>query len=165
MLKIIESFVWGIIVAFTALILENFIEILFEIFFPQINFNFQYTDPSHSFTLIIISILTVAIIEESLKFIILKKRIFNDLTNHFVLTGALLGFGFATFEVLLASQKSEFFTDISINFILATITLHVILGIFSALGLAKFSKYYIMILAFVIILHTSFNLIVLSLIN
>lgn len=148
-MKYIESFFWGMIVALSALFLEVFLQVILNDVFKFSFFSIHYEELS--FSSVLISILIIAVVEESLKLVIFWKRILLFVKSYYevVFLGFLLGFGFFSFEIILAFYNQSLFL---LNFwqILVVFLIHTVLGILALVGLAKFSKNYIIIVLFLI---------------
>lgn len=160
-MRYIETFFWGIIVALTSLIFEVFFSIILNDIFQLNFFSFNYQELT--LTSAIISILIIATIEESLKFIIFLKRILLFSRNHSILAvnGFLLGLGFFTFEAVSSYYKGSLFITPFWQIAVVFLT-HTFLGIFTMNSLAKFpKKYIIIVLVLNTILHSMTNLLIL----
>lgn len=104
-MRYIESFFLGVLIACTALITQVFVSIFMEIFFHHdfvLTSHAQFIDVAGFF-------LIAAVIEELLRYIVIKKRVIIYVENTFsaiALYGAFLGIGFWSIELILGLTKN-----------------------------------------------------------
>ncbi len=146
-MKYLESLFWGIIAALGALVLEFLITEVFQISFPA----------SLSFAVI------AASAEETLKYLVIAKRIKMLFEKKFLILASLLaGLGFAMAEAFLIYEKigaewQKYYPNIA-GIILIHILTAGIIGYFVATGDAKNWKMPAKALGAAFIIHLAFNL-------
>ena len=159
-MKFIETLFLGVLIACTALIAQVFVTVIAELFF-RTDVTFQYL-PTDSIQHIGFIMIIAASIEEGLRYLIIKKRTsqhINDISSIFI-HGLLLGIGFASFEMFLASLGQAISTS-DISMIISVFAIHIVLSIF-LLYFIKFKNKIITELPFLfisIIFHTLSNLV------
>ncbi len=128
-MRFIETLFLGIIIACTALIAQVFVTVIAELFF-RTNITFQYlpTDPVWHIGLVMI---IAASIEESLRYLIIKKRTSQHINNILSIFthGSLLGSGFASFEMFLTLLNHTVSVS-NMYMIISVFIIHIALSIF-----------------------------------
>lgn len=158
-MKQIESFFWGIIAALGALGIEFAVLLGYSFFTePYGNFSIQ------AYFSIPFVIISIAFIEELLKYLIISKRIeLLSLERSFVVNSFLLGIGFALTELFFI-QKYNSTGTWTIQSLAEITLLHGATGAFIGYRIAvknhgKF-RYAILTLALTTIMHGSYNLLI-----
>ena len=168
-MRYVESLIIGFLIGCTALLLQVFTSVLFEIVFG-ITLPLHYSAQSNTVT-IFFTIIVIACIEEILRFAFIYKK-FNpritQLTSRNLLgLGTLIGCGFALCEILLAVTNSQY-TNSSFVLFIWPLLIHVTVSMF--LTYASYSHHsHKIILTFAvlsaIIYHASANIMIFMLLN
>lgn len=122
-----ESFLLGVLIAGTALILQVFVSFFMEIFFHQ---SLALTTTTTLMSTLIFFLIT-AMIEEFLRYAVIKKRIitYTDRTlTSIVLHGIALGSGFWFIELFLGLTKNATILELPLS-LFAVLSIHVIASI------------------------------------
>ncbi|XLQ19971.1 MAG: PrsW family glutamic-type intramembrane protease [Candidatus Moraniibacteriota bacterium] len=161
-MNFILTFILGIFVAISSLITQVFVSLIAELFFHIKNLTFQY-DMNDTIKNIIILIVLAAMIEECLRYIVIKYQISKytrETTLLCIIYGILFGFGFATLEALMLFLGNSLSLNNIILFI-PVIFIHTIASVFLMLTITKNSKiqFDIIFILLAILFHASANLI------
>ena len=158
-MKFIETLFLGILIACTSLIAQVFVTVIAELFFRTV-FTFQYL-PTDSIHHICVLMIVAASTEEILRYLIIKKRVSQHTSSilQTLIHGFLLGSGFASFELFLASLNHTVSTS-TISMFIPVFIIHIILSIFLLFFIKSTSKTIpdSLFLITSIILHTASNL-------
>ncbi|PID52740.1 MAG: hypothetical protein CR972_00500 [Candidatus Moraniibacteriota bacterium] len=132
MIRYFESLFLGPLIACTALIIQVFLSIFAEIFFAY-DFTFQ-NSIQYGISIVFMFFLINALIEEVLRYIIIKKRIIiytsdSSSLNVIIVHGILLGCGFWLFELFLTYFKTPSLDEITSSLFI-TLIIHIISSIF-----------------------------------
>lgn len=128
-MKFVETLFLGTLIACTALIAQVFVTVIAELFF-RTTLEFQYL-PTDTLYHIGFLMLIAASIEETLRYLIIKKRTSQHVSDilSVLIHGSLLGIGFASFEMILALLGHTI--SISELFMIAPVfAIHITLSIF-----------------------------------
>jgi len=129
-MKLLWTFFLGIIIALTSLVTQVFVGVISDIFF-DIPITIQYSlDDTILHVLILMTI--AATIEESLRYIVIKKNIilYTKANMHdIIIQGVLFGTGFFGFEIMLLVFNQPL-SSISLISILPVLIIHITLSIF-----------------------------------
>lgn len=156
-LRYVESFLLGFLVACIALILQVFLSVFVEVSGHELTLSYAAT---YNFFGITIFFLIIALIEETLRFAVIYKKIYNydhNTISSLPLHGLFIGSGFWSFEVIL-----RFFKDPSISHfpfsVLSVLIIHVFASILILYCLKKdHILHNSILLLLVILLHTYGN--------
>ncbi len=129
-MKFIETLFLGFLIACAALIAQVFFEVIAEIFFhTEIIIRYSPTDTTQH---ILFIMLIAATIEESIRYLFIKKRTSIHIQNSFresVIYGILLGTGFVTLEIIFGFFSGIILTAPIIS-IISVASIHILLSIF-----------------------------------
>ncbi len=129
-MALLGTFFLGLFIACASLIVQVFTSVIAELFFG-ISLDFQYST-TDTIIYVISLMLLASIIEESLRYIAIKKNVTKHVKNinSLFTYGILFGFGFATFEIILISLSYGLTNIPSILDILPIFSIHILLSIF-----------------------------------
>jgi hypothetical protein len=159
MMRYFESFALGILIALTALIVQVSVSIFTEVLF-RYDLTLE-TSIAMGFGGVVLFFAINALVEEIIRFSLIKKRVCSYVKNRMypmLAHGALIGVGFWTSEVVLASFKDQSFFDL----LLPTCTvllIHTTLSIFMLFLLKKYQMIPCVAIIFTTaIIHTMCNM-------
>lgn len=158
-MKQIESFLWGIIAALGALFLQLTTLVTFSLFATK-NLELQFTDVVNLPGFII----AFAFIEESLKYIVISKKIESySLERGFIVNSLFTGLGFAAIELMLLASLGNMPEN---QILIELATLHIgtsgIIGYLVALKNPQKISTFVISAFFTTLIHAGYNLLVLK---